>query len=522
MDYFIWGDFLDKNRFIYGSIIMVFMNSLMKFIGFAYEVALSKFLGAEAMGLFQISMSTLMTFLILTTSGIPTSVTKLVAQENSKKNYHNVESIFKSTIIFNLFVSIIICIIIILFSEPISVKMLKNKDMVVGIYLMIPAIIILSLSSIFRSYFYGMKDMITPSIAQIIEHLTRFIIIISILYYISPVEPIYGATIAILGISIGEFFDLTWSYIAKNRLYKTKTNYPVYRENDSSSLLKVLYMSIPLTVSGSFGVILRFINTILIPNRLMAVGYSSSESISIFGRIMGMTMPLIGLSFIVTSALVVNLIPSLSEQIALKRYKDIKRDIQLSVKVTLLVSLPLCALYMGFSKPLAIFLYNDPMVAHFIHIMGYGTVLLALQHTFSGILLGLNKQINSTVNSLIGMIIRVILIYVFVGDPRFGINGIFISFYISNIVILVLNLIVIRSVAKFKINYIDIIGKPLVASIFMIGTIYLSAQDIGNLQNINALGFISSLLVGAIAYVLILFLTNAIPKNLFKKIIMLR
>ena len=64
---------------------MVFMNFLMKIIGFAYEVALSKFLGAEAMGLFQISMSTLMTFLIITTSGIPTSVTKLVAQENSKR-----------------------------------------------------------------------------------------------------------------------------------------------------------------------------------------------------------------------------------------------------------------------------------------------------------------------------------------------------------------------------------------------------------------------------------------------------
>ncbi|WP_353095059.1 oligosaccharide flippase family protein [Tissierella praeacuta] len=507
---------MNKDRFIYGSIIMVFMNFLMKIIGFAYEVFLSNLLGAEAMGLFQIAMSTLMTFLIITTSGIPTSVTKLVAIENSKKNSNNVESIFRSAITFNLFISIIISIVLILFSQFISVKMLKNKDMVLGVYFMVPAIIILSISSILRSYFYGMKDMITPSIAQIIEHLTRFIIVISILYYISPVDPIYGATIAILGVSIGEFFDLMWSLIMKKRLYKNN-----YIRN-KSYLFKILYMSIPLTISGSFGVILRFINTILIPNRLMAAGYTSSESISIFGRIMGMTMPLIGLSFIVTSALVINLIPSLSEQIALKRYRDIKRDIQLSIKVTLLISLPLMSLYVGFSKPLAVFLYNDLMVSDFIRIMGGGTVLLALQHTFSGILLGLNKQINATVNSIIGMIIRIVLIYIFTGNPRFGVNGIFISFYGSNITILILNLITIRSVVKFSIDYIDIIGKPLFASIFMLGFIYVSTYDIGNIQNISTLGFISSLLAGSLSYIFILFITKAIPKNLFRKLINIR
>ena len=76
---------MSKDRFIYGSIVMIFMNFFTKIIGFAYDVLLSNLLGAEAMGLFQIAMSTLMTFLIITSSGIPTCVTKLVAEQNSKK-----------------------------------------------------------------------------------------------------------------------------------------------------------------------------------------------------------------------------------------------------------------------------------------------------------------------------------------------------------------------------------------------------------------------------------------------------
>lgn len=497
---------------------MVFMNFFMRIIGFAYDVLLSNLLGAEAMGLFQIAMSTLMTFLILTISGIPTSMTKVIAEENSKSNSNNVEGIFRATFIFNLFLAVLLSGILLYFSEFISIKMLKNKDMILGVYFMVPAIIILSISNILKAYFYGMKNMVTPSIAQIIEHVTRFIIVLAILYYVRPKDPINGAIIAILGISIGEFFDLLWSLFSKRHLYKKKTRHSAYRENPVPSFLKILSMSIPLTIDGSFGVIFRFTNTILIPNRLIAAGYTNSKSIATFGRIMGMAMPLIHLSFIVTGALVINLIPNLSEQIARKRYKDIRRNVQLSIKATVLVAFPLTAVYTVFSKPLAIFLYKDIQVAPYIYIMAFGTIFMAIQHIISGVLLGLNKQVNDTINGIIGMIIRVILIYILVGDPRFGINGFFIAFYVSIIITIILDLIVLRTVIKLNIDYLDTIGKPLFASLFMVWAIYISTYNLKNLKDTTPLGFASSLLVGSVAYVFILILTRAVPKNFFKRL----
>lgn len=498
---------------------MVIMNFFMRIIGFSYEVLLSNLLGAEAMGLFQIAMSSLMTFLIITISGIPTSLTKVIAEENYKNNINHVEGIFQAVFVFNFFLSILLSGVLLYFSEFISIKMLKNKEMLLGVYLMIPAIIILSLSNVLKAYFYGMKNMVTPSIAQIIEHVTRFIIVLSILYYIRPENPVNGAIIAILGISIGEFFDFIWSLLSKKHLYKKKDLYTSSKLSSIPSLFKILTMAIPLTIAGSFGVILRFVNTILIPNRLISAGYTTSESIAIFGRIMGMTMPLIHLTFIVTSALVVNLVPNLSEQIALKRLGDIRRNIQLSLKATILVCFPLTAVYTVFSKPLAIFLYKDIQVSSYIFIMGFGTIFMSIQHVISGVLLGLNKQVNNTINGIIGMIIRVILIYFLVGNPKLGINGFFIAFYASMIVIILLDLITLRTVIKLKIDYIDIIGKPLFATFFMIAAIYISTYNLGNLQNAGPLSFITSLLVGGLAYVFILVLTKAIPKNFFSKLI---
>ena len=467
---FNWGDILTSNGFIYSSIIMLVLNIVNRLIDFVYDVLLSNILGAEAIGWFQIGMSTLMTFIIITTSGIPTAISKLIAEENSKNNKRNVEKIYKATIIFNLFLSIILAIILLIFSDFIVIKIFKNEHLIYGVYSLAPAIVILSLSNVYRAYFYGMKNVVTPSIAQIIEHFTRFIIIIGILMVIRPVDPLQGAIIALFGISIGEFFDLLFSYVSKKRLYKYNLNNSNNENNSIMLLSKVLMVSFPLTISGFFSVILRFTNTLLIPSRLVTAGYTSSESIATLGRINGMVMPL---TFV----------------------------------------------YIVLSKPIAIFLYNDPIVADYIHIMGYGTIFLALQHTLAGILYGLNKHIVATFNRLIGMVLGVFIIYFLVGNPDFGINGYFISFFVSNIVVILLDISTLRRVMKLELDYYDIIGKPLIASAFMVGYIKMTTYDLNNLQNGNLFGFIFSLSIAALSYIFVLILTRAIPKDLLSRIL---
>lgn len=241
---------MEKNRFIYGSVIMVVMNFFLRIIGFVYDVSLSKLLGAEAMGLIQLGMSTLMTFLILTISGIPTAITKLVAEQHSKKNYEGIENIYKSTMMFNFIASVFISIIVILSAEYIAINIFKNKDMLTGVYLLVPAIIIYSLSNILRSFFYGIRNMIIPSIAQIIEHLTRLIVVVGLIIYLSPKNPTYGAIIAILGMSIGEFFDLMWSIFAKRFLLRNKPKVSTSITRGLPSLMKILTLSIPKPFQG--------------------------------------------------------------------------------------------------------------------------------------------------------------------------------------------------------------------------------------------------------------------------------
>lgn len=161
----------------------------------------------------------------------------------------------------------------------------------------------------------------------------------------------------------------------------------------------------------------------------------------------------------------------------------------------------------------------DPYVAKYIQIMGVSTILIALQHNFTGILYGINKQVIATITRLLGMIVQVFVIYFLVGNSKFGINGIFISYYCSFIFILFFDILTLRKSIRLNLDYFDILGKPILASLFMVLMIYLSNFDLSNLQNSNGYTFILSLLVAGLAYILVLVLTKALPKGFLKKII---
>lgn len=505
---------MKKNGFIYGSILLTLVNFFIRFIGFSYDILLSKLIGAEGIGLFQMIMPLLMIFLIITTAGIPTAVSKLIAEYKSRNNHDAVRKTYKVALLFTLALSIGLSLILISFSRFIALNIFRNEDALHCIYFLPPAIVLISMTSVIRGYYYGLKMMGTASISEFIEHLTRFIIVISLLYYIYPLDPIQGAFIAICGISIGEFFDLIWLLFIQTRLTK-KLPYVIPTQIKMSKLLwQILTISAPLTISGLFNVILQFVNATLIPHGLMASGYTDSEAISTFGRVMGMAMPLTYLPYFVTSALVINIIPNLSEQIFLKNYRAVKNTIHLAVKITLLVSIPLTAIYVFFAKPLAVYLYSEPDASQAIHMMGFSTVFLAMQHTFSGILHGLGKQKNTTIHRIIGISLQFISIHYLVYNPAYGIYGFFIGFFLCTLSICILDFYTLRKITKIKFKYVDLFIKPFLAAIFMIFLIFITQQQFISINSHLSMGFAYSFIVGGLGYIFVLLATKAIPKNL--------
>lgn len=500
---------MSKNNFLYNSFFIVIVNFIVMLLDFNYNIALSKYIGAEGMGLFQIGLSILMVPLVISTGGIPTAISKLVAEQNSKKNKYAIEKILKIAFLLVFILLGIVIGLLATFSNIVAMKVFKNKNMVSFIYLLIPAIIFISINSILRGYYYGLKIVKIPNVSNIIEHATRILIVLSLLNYLHPISPIYGATIALIGISIGEVFNLIYLVFMKRKITKP-IYYNIHTKINSRTILKeIIYISLPITIYTLLNILLRFVNTVLIPEKLIESGFSSADAIATFGRITGMAMPLISLPFIITSAMGTLLIPNLAQEMALKKYSTVKNQILISIKITLLFSIPLAGMYVFFHKTLAIILYNDIQVSNFIYILGFNTVLLALQSMFSSILHGLNKQATVTINRIIGMCFQLLSIYFLVGNFNMGINGFFVGFYLSSLTTLILDCLALKRIMKLNTNYKDLILKPLIATACMLISIYFCQNYKFNTP--NNLFLIFSFITGIFIYISVLYITKAIP-----------
>ena len=72
-----------KNKLVKGTFILTFSGLLSRFIGFFYRVFLSRAIGAEGLGLYQIVFPLYMLAYSITVSGIQTSISRLVSARSA-------------------------------------------------------------------------------------------------------------------------------------------------------------------------------------------------------------------------------------------------------------------------------------------------------------------------------------------------------------------------------------------------------------------------------------------------------
>ena len=87
---------MKKKSFVYGAIILGSASILCKIIGAIFRIPLTYLIGIEGVGIYQLVFPIYALFLVLTSSGIPVAISKIISREYSKKNYRNIKLLFKN------------------------------------------------------------------------------------------------------------------------------------------------------------------------------------------------------------------------------------------------------------------------------------------------------------------------------------------------------------------------------------------------------------------------------------------
>ncbi|MGI6705737.1 MAG: stage V sporulation protein B [Clostridia bacterium] len=507
----------DKKSLIYNTLVLTAANFIVRMIGFAYRILLSRLIGAEGIGLFQLVAPIHMLTITLVTSGLPIAVSRMVSRHVALKDDTGAKQVVQRALTAVSILSVFIMLLLSLNLKTIAFHLLKQPRTYLSLVAFIPCILILGLSSVYNGYFYGKKNVHPPALSEMVEQILRVGLVLATLHFFAPLEAEHASAIAMAGMVVGEMAGLI---LVQYFYWKEKkhNSLPYRPAKHSPNILRELFaIAAPITGTRLTSSIMQSINSIIIPQRLILAGLSNSEALSQFGMLTGMAMPFIFLPFTLTGALSVVMVPNLSEDRTLNDWRSIQEKIGKAVLITCITTFPIAALLMPLSTPLSVLLYNEKEVGRILFYLAPIIIPFCLQHTLSGLLNGLGRQGLAAANYLIGASASLVCNYFMVSDPLFGIYGYVIGLSLSSMITCSLNYMAIKKYGRIKTDLLHWFIKPAFAALCMaVATRWCYSNCVVHQLPLPISIFISTLL-GMLVFALLAYGMGVLSSTMFTR-----
>lgn len=447
---------MTKQSFLQGTLILVGAGFVTKILGFVYRIALSRIIGDEGMGLFQMAFPILLFVIVLATAGLPVAISKLVSEAEATGDEERIRFILRVSLSVVTVTSLVLTGLTILFAPWIASHLLTDKRAVYALAGIAPVIPIVAISSIFRGYFQGRQQMNPYAAAQIVEQIVRITTILLLARYLLPYGVQYASAGAVIGMMIGEGAGLLVLLRAfRNDPRRPPLRMRIGRADRINTLKRLGRIALPVTASRTFGSLSYAVEPIVVSQSLAIAGIATSMATALYGQLEGMAIPLVYFPAFITYALSVSLVPAISEAAASGQSRLVEHRLRQAVRLSLIVGAP-CAVWMFLlAEPLTLLVYRNTDVSRLMQILAPFAVFLYLQGPLSAVLQGLDRADEAMRNSIFGSLIKTGLIFLFASRPSLGIDGVALAINCGIVIVTTLHLLSIMRHIPFTVHLTD-------------------------------------------------------------------
>ncbi|CEP82510.1 MAG: oligosaccharide flippase family protein [Paraclostridium sordellii] len=513
-----------RDSFLKGALILGLAGIIVKIIGAFFRIPLGNLIGAEGMGYYQAAYPVYTLFLTLATAGFPTALAKLVSEKMAIGDYRGAHKVFKVSYMVLAITGFVAFCIFFFGADFIVNDIMKNPGAKLAMLAISPALLFVPIMSAYRGYFQGRREMGHIAISQISEQLFRVVLGITLAYLLmSSVGPNpgpeQGAAGAIMGATIGAIASIIYliiAYLLKLKIIKReiKISKKLREESIVKVLEKLLVVAIPITIGASVMPLVNMIDNVIVIRRLVEAGFSQTQANIMFGQLTGMAMAIVNLPAVITVAMSMSLVPTISQAYALgNRFKVIK-ETKSAIKITLMIVLPAAFGMASLAHPIMKLLYpsQPSSVGTILLVLTPCVVFLGLIQSLNGILQGMGKPMIPVICLAIGMIFKVVISYTLTAIPQINVIGSALGTVTAYFVAAILELIYIKKAIKMKLSIKQFVIVPLVIVNIMFLSVKLSfgltIEALG-----NNLSTVISICVGGVIYLIATLALGGIDKE---------
>ncbi len=429
------GDFVHiqnklKNPVISGTLLLTAAGILGKIIGFFYRIFLSRTIGAEGLGIYQLIFPISTICFAITVSGLSTALSKFIA-EYQDQDPTAPKRFLRTCLLISGVLSLAAMLVLIRCSSFIAANILLEPRCAPLIEVLACSIPFASVHACIHGYYYGKKKAGIPAFSSFIEQFAR-VLFVFLIYRIrlEQNQPI-DASIAVWGLVFGEagaFLFCMTSLLLCREKSTAKTGFRVRGIGK-----KLISYSVPLSMNRLALTLFASFESILIPSRLGLFGYSQSDALSVYGVLTGMAMSVIMFPTVLTNSVSVMILPVISEAESKQNHAKISRTIYQTIFGCLLFGSLCTAGFLITGKWVGDYLFGNALAGKFICMLSFICPFLFLSSVLSSILHGLGMPGYPFVLNLAGSLMRIL--FVFCGIPGYGLKAYLMGMLASQLVI---------------------------------------------------------------------------------------
>jgi len=431
-----------KLPIFYSAILLTMVNLLLRVVGTSFQVYLSRRIGAEGIGLLQLTLSVGSMALVAGTAGIRTATMYLTAEEIGKKRPQNITWVLSACIVYSLIFSCMIASVAYFFAPFFADRWIGNVAIVDTIRLYAAFLPVNCLCGVMVGYFTGANRIGTLAIVEIFEQFCVMAATVLFLTFWAGHNPERSCFSVVLGGCVGSCITLCCLILLRIR-EKPVTGKPI------AVARRLADTALPLAVADDLRTGISTLENLMVPKRL-ALYPGTASPLAAFGIVSGMVFPILTFPAALQYGLIELLIPEFARCNAAGSRKRIRYLVVRSLRLSMLYGLLAGGILFLSADSLCLKLYKSREAGIYLRWFSVLAVMLYCDSITDAMIKGLGQQKASVRYNIITNIMDVVLLFFLL--PKYGIKGYFVSFFVTHAINFFLSLRRLLRISELKLQ----------------------------------------------------------------------
>ena len=419
-------------RFFKAVAVVTVFSVCEKFLGFLYRIYLSRAIGAEGVGTYQVALSVFGFLFTVVASGTPITLSRLMTKYRAENHGERVAKAITAAVIYTLLIAVPICAMCYALGDNLSFIFADKRSLKV-FFIILPGLIFTSVYSVLRGVFWGNKDFLPYSVIELLEEICMIIVGITVITFT------HDRTNGALGAGVAVIVSYILSFTLASVVFFVRKG---KLANPKSEFKPIISASVPITAMRTVNSLAIFLVSVILPLRLVAAGFTESQAMTLFGAAAGQAIPLLFIPTTLIGSFTLVLIPEISENYYKHQNAALKSDVEKAIKFTSVLTCFFIPVFFVCGQHIGIIVFASAECGEYLTASAFLMLFMGLSNITTSILNSMGCEVQTLLYCVVGGVFMFACIWFL--PTVIGIYALLIGFSFVYVITTALNLMLLR------------------------------------------------------------------------------